>query len=196
MLLSIDTEKPNESTLQVDRNDPHKDLPLKQAIQQYSRYVYYILGLGTVIILLGYDQVVVGIITAVDPFLRDFGGSDKIEDGEESWIIPAMWLSLWQATHWIGQLVWAITAGRLQVTIGRKRCLLISSLITTLSVLVELLAYKATNINGKRGVFLAGKIIQGFALALVKMVTLTYVSETVPNCLRSAAMALFPAFNF
>ncbi|KAF2451167.1 MFS general substrate transporter [Karstenula rhodostoma CBS 690.94] len=198
-----DTEKPNERTQTAqfesvpapNCSDSHKDLPLKQALQQYSKYIYHILGLATVIILWGYDLVVVGSITAVDPFLRDFGEFDRIEDGEEKWIIPAMWLSLWQAMPCVGQLVGAVTAGRLQDKIGRKTCLLIGSVITALSVLIEVMAYKAPSVNGKRGVFLAGKVVQGCALALVKMVTLTFVSETAPTCLRGAAMAIFPAFN-
>ncbi|KAJ4301801.1 hypothetical protein N0V90_003895 [Kalmusia sp. IMI 367209] len=203
MSLNLDTEKNDpdttisryESETNPSTSDPHDDLPLKEALQQYSRYVYYILGLATVIILWGYDLVVVGSITAVDPFLHDFGVFDKIEDGEEKWIIPAMWLSLWMAFPCVGQLVGAVTAGRLQDKIGRKLCLLIASVITAFSVLIEVLAYKAPSVNGRRGVFLAGKIIQGYALALIKMVTLTFVSETAPTCLRGAAMAIFPAFN-
>jgi SP family general alpha glucoside:H+ symporter-like MFS transporter len=194
------TQKPDQyaktlRTGSAQTSDPYAELPLKEALGQYSRYVYYILGLSTVIILWGYDLVVVGSISAVDPFLRDFGQFDGYEDGEEKWIIPAVWLSLWQAMPCVGQLIGAVTAGRLQDSIGRKKCLLIASVIAAFSVLVEVMAYKAPNVNGRRGVFLAGKIVQGFALALVKMVTLTFVSETAPTCLRGAAMAVFPAFN-
>jgi SP family general alpha glucoside:H+ symporter-like MFS transporter len=194
------TEKSNQcaKTSRVEStnaSDPHAELALKEALGQYSKYVCYIFGLATVVTLWGYDLVVVGSIAAVDPFLRDFGEFDSIEDGEERWIIPATWLSLWQSMPCVGQLIGAVTSGRLQDKIGRKKCLLIASVITALSVLIEVLAYKALSVNGKRGVFLAGKMVQGFALALVKIVTLTFVSETTPTCLRGAAMAVFPAFN-
>lgn len=203
MTSPVDPEKqdPNttvsryESETSSTNDDPHADLRLKPAIRQYSKLVCYILGLSTVIILWGYDLVVVGSVTALDPFQRDFGVFDKIEDGKEKWIIPAIWLSLWQAFPGIGQLVGAISAGPLQDRLGRKPCLLIGSFITVFSVLIEFLANRAHSVDGKRGVFLAGKIVQGYALALIKMQTLTWVSEIVPTCLRGASMALFPTFN-
>lgn len=185
----------SETSLNQNEEDPHAGLPLKAAIKQYSKFSLYLVGLGTVIILWGYDLVVVGSITALDPFQRDFGVFDKIEDGEEKWIIPAIWLSLWQAFPSIGQLVGAITAGPMQDKWGRRPCLLTGSVITIFSVLIEVLAYKAPEKDTKRGIFLMGKIIQGYALALIKMTTLTFVSETAPTCLRGASMALFPAFN-
>ncbi|KAF2240968.1 MFS general substrate transporter [Trematosphaeria pertusa] len=182
-----------ESNSEVE--DAHIDLNLRQALRQYSKLVGYVLGLSTVILLWGYDLVVVGSVTALDVFQRDFGEPDVGASEPDKWIIPAIWLSCWQAFPSIGQLFGAISAGPMQDRLGRTRCLLIGCVITVFSVLIEFLANKANGVNGKRGTFLAGKIIQGYACALIKMVTLTYVSETVPTCLRGWAMALFPAFN-
>jgi SP family general alpha glucoside:H+ symporter-like MFS transporter len=182
-------------TLVSDDEDPHANLPLKEAVKQYRQLTYYILGLSTFIILWGYDLAAVGAISSLDPFQRDFGVFDKIEEGEEKWIIPAIWLSMWQAFPSIGQLFAAIAAGPCQDAIGRKKCLIYGSFITVFSVLIEFLSNQPSSLAGMRSMLLVGKIIQGAALAFIKMVLLTYVSEIVPTALRGASMALFPAFN-
>jgi MFS transporter, SP family, general alpha glucoside:H+ symporter len=178
-----------------DDTDPHDALPLNQALKQYSRAACWVLGLSTVVILWGYDLAVVGAVSSMDPFQRDFGVLDKIEDGEEKWIIPAIWLALWQAFPSVGQLGGALTAGPLMDRIGRKKCILIGTVLVTISVLIEVLANRASSLTGKRAVFLAGKIIQGLATALMKITTLTWISETVPTCLRGASMSVIPAAN-
>jgi MFS transporter, SP family, general alpha glucoside:H+ symporter len=185
-----DTESANK-----DHEDPHANLRLKEAIRQYPRLVMYIGGLSTFIILVGYDLAAIGAVASLDPFQRDFGVFDEIKDGEEKYIIPAIWLSLWQAFPSVGQLFAAIAAGPLQDTIGRKKCLVIGSWITIVAVLVEFLAYKGTTQDAMRGILLLGKIIQGASLALIKMTLLTYISELSPTCLRGASMAIFPSLN-
>ncbi|KAF1955840.1 putative sugar transporter [Byssothecium circinans] len=204
MATSITNEKPTPSSaiFQDDTNasttsssDPHADLPLRQALRQYSKVSWWVIGLSTVIILWGYDLAVVGAVASLDPFQRDFGVFDKIEDGEEKWIIPAIWLSLWQAFPSVGQLIGASIAGPLMDKIGRKKCILAGAILVSISVLVEFLANRAPTLERMRGVFLAGKIIQGTATALIKMSAMTWVSETVPTCLRGPAMVVFPACN-
>ncbi|KAF2690510.1 MFS general substrate transporter [Lentithecium fluviatile CBS 122367] len=204
MSLTPDEEK-REATSTVARyedgsvsstsDDPHADLPLKEAIKQYRKLTYYVLGLSTFIILWGYDLAAIGAISSLDPFQRDFGVFDKIEDGEEKWIIPAIWLSMLQAFPSIGQLFAAVAAGPCQDHWGRKKCLILGSAITIFSVLIEFLSNRPASLAGMRSMLLVGKIIQGAALAFIKMVLLTYISEIVPTCLRGAGMALFPAFN-
>jgi SP family general alpha glucoside:H+ symporter-like MFS transporter len=203
MSVKVDEEKREATSASYDagteasstNDDPHADLPLKQAVKQYRKLTWYILGLSTFIILWGYDLAAVGAISSLDPFQRDFGVFDKIEDGEEKYIIPAIWLSMWQAFPSIGQLFAAIAAGPCQDSFGRKKCLIYGGVITVFSVLIEFLSNKPSTQAGMRSMLLVGKIIQGAALAFIKMVLLTYVSEIVPTCLRGASMALFPAFN-
>lgn len=47
----------------------------------------------------------------------------------------------------------------------------------------------------RRSTFLAGKVIQGFAIGMINVQTLIYTSEITPDCLRGPAMALFPFFT-
>jgi SP family general alpha glucoside:H+ symporter-like MFS transporter len=179
----------------TDLEDPHVNIPLREALRQYSKVTWWILGISTVIILWGYDLAVVGAVSSLDPFQRDFGQFDKIEDGEEKWIIPGIWLSIWQAMPSVGQLAGALAAGPMMDKLGRKKCILFGAVIVTLSVLLEFMANRMPSKEGMRRLFLAGKIIQGFATALIKMATLTWVSEIVPTCLRGASMMVFPSCN-
>lgn len=186
----IDTEVPNDTVENSEAN-----LPLRQALRQYSKITCWVLGLSTLVILWGYDLAVVGAVSSLEPFQHDFGVFDKIEDGEEKWIIPAIWLSMWQALPSVGQLVGALVAGPLADKRGRKSCMLWGAIIVTISILIVFLANRVPGIEGMRGVFLAGKIIQGFATALLKITTLTWISESVPVCLRGPSMAVVPAAN-
>lgn len=171
------------------------NLPLREGFRQYPKITYWVLGLSTVIILWGYDGSVVGAVSSLEPFQRDFGIFDKMEDGKEKWIIPVIWVSLWTACPGIGQLIGALVAAPLADTRGRKACLLWGAITVTASILIVFVANRIPDINGMRGVFLVGKIIQGFASALLKITTQTWISETVPVCLRGPLMAVLPAAN-
>ncbi|KAF2645521.1 MFS general substrate transporter [Massarina eburnea CBS 473.64] len=184
-----------ETGITKTSEDAEVDLPLREAFHQYSKVSWWVIGLSTVIVLWGYDLAVVGAVASLEPFQRDFGVFDKMEDGKEKWIIPTIWLSLWQSFPAVGQLIGALAAGPMMDRIGRKKCILIGAIMVSVSVLIEFLANKVQTIDGMRGAFLAGKIVQGCATALIKMASMTWVSETVPTCLRGPSMVVFPACN-
>ena len=50
-------------------------------------------------------------------------------------------------------------------------------------------------IDTRRAIFLVGKIVQGVAIGMINIQAITYISETIPTCLRGPALALFPAFT-
>src|SRR5688572_4874424 len=79
----------------------HHEMPLRKAIRQYSKIVGFLFSMTTSILLWGYDSVIVGSVTAIPAFQRDFGVWDV---GEDDWIIPAIWLSLWSAFGPVGQV--------------------------------------------------------------------------------------------
>ena len=53
----------------------------------------------------------------------------------------------------------------------------------------------AATIGDRRGIFLAGKDIEGAAIGMVMMTTQTYVSEIAPTDLRVPLLAFFPTFT-
>ncbi|KAF2728821.1 MFS general substrate transporter [Polyplosphaeria fusca] len=179
-----------DSTTSASANANHGEMRLRQAVRQYSKYVGYILALMTTVLLWGYDAVIVGSVTALPAFQYDFG---VLYDGE--WIIPSLWLSLWMAFGPLGQALGAIATGWLQDRFGRRLMLLIGGIVMNISVAIIFFSNRAPNVDGKRGMFLAGKTLQGLASAVIKIEALTYISEITPTSLRGPSMALFPAFN-
>lgn len=165
-------------------------LKLGQAIRKYPRLVLYCLSLNIVVVGWGYDLIIVGSITGVDPFQEDYG---EMYEGEL--IIPALWLSLWLASIPLGMAFGSIFAGFLQDRIGRKLTLTTASLISAVGVAILFFSYLAPNQEGMRGMFFAGKVIQGFAIGTLKVTALTWVSETAPTSLLASVMGLFPMSN-
>ncbi|KAJ4368082.1 hypothetical protein N0V83_006437 [Neocucurbitaria cava] len=204
-------------------SDEQMNLPLRKAFRQYSRLCWYVLGMTTVVLLWGYDGIVVGNITALPAFQRDFGG--VWSEDEQAYIIPAFWLSLLSAIPDVGRGFGATTAGPLQDRIGRIKTLFIGATIATVSIVVMFFSNKGPSLDAKRGLLLFARLLQGceffiqiFALrfilasslgskelltnatkpdglGMIKIQALTYISETVPTCLRGPSMALFPVFN-
>ncbi|KAK7430474.1 hypothetical protein QQZ08_002993 [Neonectria magnoliae] len=173
-----------------DAPDEDEKLPLGKSIKRYPKIVGYCLGLTTVVIGWGYDLVVVGSITGVDPFQEDYG---EIYKGEL--IIPSMWLSLWLASTPLGMAIGSVFGGWFQDRFGRKKSLLAGSIISTIGVAIIFFSYLPPDIETKRAMFFVGKVIQGFSVGLLKITAMTYISETAPVALRGSAMALVPTGN-
>ena len=171
-------------------SDSEEDLSFLQAVRRYPKIAGYCLALTTSILLWGYDLVVVSSVTGVPAFQRDFG-----ELFEGKYIFPSLWLSLWLAFGPLGSAVGSLAGGWLQDRVGRKYCLMTGSVLSAAAVAVIFVSDMPQGLDPKRGVFLLGKTIQGFAVGFIKIQALTYVSENAPTSLRGSAMALFPTFT-
>ncbi len=167
-----------------------EDLTFKQAVQRYPKVAAYSLALTTSILLWGYDLVVVGSVTGLPAFQRDFG---ELFNGD--YIFPSAWLSLWLAFSPLGSAIGSVVGGWLQDRIGRRFSLLIGSIVSAIAVLIIFISNTPGNLEARRGVFLVGKTVQGFSVGIIKIQALTYVSENAPTSLRGSAMALFPTFT-
>lgn len=163
---------------------------LRDSISLYPKIVFYCIGLSSSFLLSGYDTVIVGTVTAIPRFQQDFG-----EPFEDRHIIPSVWMSLWSALGFIGSIIGAAAAGPWQDRSGRRWPLAWGSLISAAAIAILYVSNVPVDINTRRGVFLFGKIVQGFAIGVVTAVTQTYISETVPTSLRGPTMALFPTFT-
>ncbi|CAG9982848.1 unnamed protein product [Clonostachys byssicola] len=170
--------------------DPDDSLPLAKAARKYPKVVAYSLTLMLVVLGWGYDLVLVGSIPAVDAFKRDYGEMYKDE-----LIIPAMWLSLWTAASPLGMAIGSLFAGWYQDVVGRRMSLFTGSAVTGVGAAIILCSYLPPDIEARRGMFFAGKVIQGLSVGLLKVTAMTYMSETAPTCLRGSALALVPTGN-
>ncbi|PSN61928.1 MFS general substrate transporter [Corynespora cassiicola Philippines] len=171
-------------------------LPLRKAISQYQKLVGYCMAMTIVILLWGYDSVIVNNITAIPKFQEDYGQPlASTTENETNWMIPSLWLGLWSSISNLGNAIGAIAGGWMQDRIGRRQCLLIGSIITAGSIFLMFFSNRSADVDSRRSLLLIGKVIQGIALGIIKIQTMTYISENVPTCLRGAIMALFPVFT-
>lgn len=172
-----------------DAAETPQEKTLQQSIRLYPRIVWYSIGLTSSFLLAGYDAVIVGTITAVPRFQADFG-----ERFGEKYIIPSVWMSLWSAMAYVGTMIGGAVGGPWQDRSGRRWPLAVGSAVSAVSIAILYVANLPDDIDSRRGLFLAGKIVQGFSTGILMAATQTYISETVPTSLRGSAMALFPTF--
>lgn len=171
-------------------HETEESLPLVKAVKRYPKVAAYCLGLSVAIIGWGYGLVVVGSVTAVDTFRRDFGAVYKGQ-----LIIPSVWLSLWLALPPAAAAVGSVVGGWLGDRIGRKFTLMVGSIVSAAAVAIIFFSRLTESKHGRQAMLTAGLTVQGFSVGLIKVTSVTYVSEITPKALRGPAMGLFPTFT-
>ncbi|EAT79677.2 hypothetical protein SNOG_12877 [Parastagonospora nodorum SN15] len=94
---------------------------LWQNIKKYRKVVWITIALTSAILLYGYDNVVVGTVSAMPVFQKDFG---IFYEGQ--WILPSTWLALWNVASPIGAMAGSLLGGWFNDRVGRKKALAIS----------------------------------------------------------------------
>ncbi|KAK8036406.1 MFS transporter fmqE [Apiospora marii] len=183
--LTLSPSKRDGETAEID-----EQLPLIPALRRFSKVVGYCLAMSVAIVGWGYDLVVVGTITSVDSFLRDYG-----DLYEGSLIIPSTWLSLWLGLPPVGSITGSALGGWLQDRVGRRVTLMIGSFISAIAVAIIFFSHLPSNQVHRRAMFTVGLTVQGLAVGVIKTTAVTYVSENAPTCLRGPAMAVFPTLT-
>jgi len=89
----------------------------------------------------------------------------------------------------------AIVAGWLGDKIGRRWMLASATILSAASVVVFIASDTPANLEGRRGLFVLGKILSGLGIGAITTTVQTYMSETVPSQLRGSIMAAFPIFQ-
>jgi MFS transporter, SP family, general alpha glucoside:H+ symporter len=176
--------------VEIAAPDPEEKLRLGQAIKRYPKFVGYCLGLTIAIIGWGYDLTVVGSIIGVDSFQKDYG---SIYNGDL--IIPSSWLAAWQAATPLGMAFGSLFGGWFQDRVGRRISLMTGSAVAAVGVTIIFFSYLPANQDSTRAMFFVGKLIQGFAVGILKVTATTYISENSPTAMRGSALALFPTAN-
>ncbi|KAJ6015399.1 hypothetical protein N7540_009990 [Penicillium herquei] len=172
-----------------DYTETQEKTRLLDEIRKYPKLSAYSLGLALAFLLTGYDTVILGTITAVPYFKREFG---ELYDG--SFIIPSSWLSIWSAFGPIGSMAGAAAAGWFQDRLGRRWSLAVSCVVCAVGIAIAFCANLPAEMDSRRGTFLVGRAIQGLGVGGAMAGAQTYLSETVPTTLRGSAMALSPTF--
>ncbi|TGJ72268.1 hypothetical protein EYR41_004175 [Orbilia oligospora] len=165
--------------------------PTFQGIRERPKLVTYCVGLSVSFLLLGFDYSVVSTISAIPRFQHEVFG----EYHDFKLIIPATWLGLWNGMYPIGAMIGSVCSGSVQDRFGRRLSLFIGSILTATSVAVCYISDVPVSLDGKRGLFLFGKLLQGFAMRHVVSTSQTYISENLPPGLRGLLFALNPLFQ-
>ncbi|KAJ8287102.1 hypothetical protein GJAV_G00047680 [Gymnothorax javanicus] len=97
----------------------------------------------------------------------------------EPWEISLIW-SFIVSVFCIGGLIGALCAGKLVLTYGRKRCLLLNNLIAIASAVMMLLSRWATSIE----MIIAGRFLYGINAGIVLTAHTMYLTECAPLRLR------------
>jgi MFS family permease len=121
---------------------------------------------------------------------RDYGVQ---LDGK--WILPSLWLGLWNFISPGCAMPGALIAGFVHDRFGRRASLVVGSVLSAIGVAITYASYASTDVNVRRGVFLAGKGFQGMAIGMVVTTVQTYMSEILPPSLRGPILAFFPVFT-
>ncbi|KAL4951710.1 general substrate transporter [Aspergillus filifer] len=160
-----------------------------QSVKGFHKTLGWCLALTSGILLHGYDTVIVGNVSSMPEFQKDFG---RLLNGKL--IIPALWLGLWNIANPIGGIVGALAGGYVQDRAGRRISLMIATIISAIGVAVAYVSSLPDDILDRRAVFFLAKAIEGFAVNMVTSTTQAYMSEVLPPILRGPILAFFPIF--
>ncbi|GKT41189.1 MFS transporter fmqE [Colletotrichum spaethianum] len=177
------------STSELETNH-YGHLTLWQSIKKWRRVVLYCVGMTSAILMYGYDYVIVGTTSAMPSFQQDFG--QRLND---KWILPSLWLGLWNFVSPGCSMVGSLIGGIFQDRYGRRASLAVGSFLSAIGVAVCFISNLSPDIHTRRGVFLAGKGFQGGAIGMVMTTSQTYMSEILPPNLRGPLLAFFPIFT-
>ncbi|KAL4782141.1 general substrate transporter [Aspergillus varians] len=182
--------KSKEAFLFLPYNQQQTEQSALQSGKRFPKTVAWCLALASGILLYGYDLVIVGNVSSMPEFQKDFG---RQLDGKL--IIPSLWLGLWNIANPIGGILGALAGGYIQDRAGRCCSLTIASIVSAMGVAVAYVSSLSSDIITRRSVFFVAKLVQGFAVNMAMCTTQTYMSEVLPPPLRGPILAFFPMFT-
>ncbi|KGO63635.1 Major facilitator superfamily domain, general substrate transporter [Penicillium italicum] len=160
-----------------------------ESIKSYPIIIFYCICLSIGPLIYGFDNIIISVITAMPAFQASFGSPHG-----SMTIIPALWLSLWNAFIQVGVMIGSAINGPLADRFGRRTTFGAAGCISTLAVGIVYISDRSSSVDSRRGVYLAGKIILGLALGMFNSTCQTYISEIAPQKLRGPLLSFFTFF--
>jgi len=176
-----------ENTEQNVNNATTTVEPLGRTIRNNFRLVLWCLAALSGLLLYGYDFVIVGNITSLRAFQRDYG---RIYAGHL--IIPSSWFALWKAASPLGTMIGAVIGGSFSDRFGRRASMAIGSIVCAIGVGGCVGSAYTGSLAHRRGIFLGAKLLQGMGIGQTASAVQTYASEIVTPRLRGPIMSMVP----
>jgi SP family general alpha glucoside:H+ symporter-like MFS transporter len=89
----------------------------------------------------------------------------------------------------LGAMTGAAAAGPLLDRFGRRAATIIGAIICAIAITIMYLSDHVSTLEGRRGTFLAGKLILGLSLGLFQVTATTYISEIAPPRIRGPLLS-------
>ncbi|KAF4976648.1 hypothetical protein FZEAL_6710 [Fusarium zealandicum] len=159
-------------------------------IRSHPKLVCYAVIANVGPLMFGYDLVVVGAISALPAFRRDFGEAV----GPGAMVLPALWLGLWNGFVQAGTAAGSFFAGWFQDRFGRRSAFALGGIFGLIGTTVSYTSSMVVEMEARRGVFLLAKMLIGFGCGILMSACQTYISETAPRNLRGVLLGFY-AFN-
>lgn len=122
----------------------------------------------------GFDGLLTGSVIGIPAFQKHFGYYDEASG---SYIISALWQSLWTAITAVAMLIGSLACGQIGDRFGLRITLITAIIFTIAGVLFE-------QLSRTPGHFLGAKTIAGFGYGLQTSVAIMTLSSFAPASLR------------
>ncbi|OIW24783.1 general substrate transporter [Coniochaeta ligniaria NRRL 30616] len=177
---AVDNDYCKESSLSKDMTPREQYKQLWANLKKDRRFVLWSCYVMILVFGWGYDAGLSGAAIAFPEFRKVYGNYYAVDD---SYVIPALWQSLWNAASTIGQVFGAFLTGQFADWAGR-RALLWTAIVLSLSSSFALVF--APNLP----VLFVSKLLLGFAIGFSTATPPLYVTENSPAALRSTLSSL------
>ncbi|CAG1964931.1 unnamed protein product [Fusarium graminearum] len=184
--------KTASSAVHVEQNLPQHVADTEkpwQAIAKYPKVLLYAVLINIGPLLFGYDMVIIGAVSSLRQFKMDFG-----EPHGEKWVIPALWIALWNSFLQLGAGSGAFSAGVCQDRLGRRATVLLGGLLGCVGAAVSFTSCMPATMLNRRISFMMAKFVLGASCGLLMSACQTWISETTPKHLRGFFLSFY-GFN-
>jgi MFS transporter, SP family, general alpha glucoside:H+ symporter len=110
------------------------------------------------------------------------------------YILPALWVGLWNGLVQAGAAAGSVSAGWFQDRFGRRPTFLLGGILGILGTTASYTSGMPYEADHRRGLFLLAKIIIGFSCGSLMSVCQTWISEAAPKNIRGVLLGFY-GFN-
>ncbi|KAJ5553963.1 maltose permease Mal61 [Penicillium frequentans] len=175
--LHLETVEPDLKANNYGREQPH--VSTAKVLATNPRIIALSIFANVGALMYGFDTMSLSLCLSMTAFEVQFGQATA-----SGYVIPAWWQSLWNALPQLSCMLGAWGIGHFSDWFGRRPCFFLAGLISSAGVALLYIADTSP-------IFLAGKIVNGFALGMALATGQSYVSEISPMKLRGILLSAY-----